>query len=529
MKSNSYDNLPLNSSGVFTPLNEKVHISVGSSKNSPRHLSANYKKGSISVDDLLKSVEGVSDEEYLELLEFSNLRFYTRNDLFMTINFVNTKLLIWGLNKPKRLMLRRLVDVIVRLHKKRSLLLLFLFKEDLTYPLNCRRFMHMLFTYTEELFNEKSFGIVYSPDGVLLSCDKEAHWNSYFNIPLLSPEYFLLQCFVYLNAQEFLEHIYQTHDLFLKTMSKKDPQFPFRKSRLTRLLICWTKIFKEVIPNVYDSLVHSCLFQSDLFDELFIEKFTESLEKMKPVIKSKIGLEKNQQFTMPRRVGIQSLIQIELKDVDKVKELTLYEIHHKIVAAQLMIYDHEALKTVYCSEFYTTKHFRTLQNYINKVRKIESLTVCSVKNTPKRKIFSFFIKVAVDCIEYGDYNVAYMIFSSLNQYCTSKPQGWIEMKRSTKNKWNELEQLFSISGNNKNYKLDFEKHSSPKIPVTALWMGEIIRYSQLPSLYEDGSLNMIKVDKISHIMSMLLTAKETPLVFTPNKEIQQYLSELSQL
>ena len=120
------------------------------------------------------------------------------------------------------------------------------------------------------------------------------------------------------------------------------------------------------------------------------------------------------------------------------------------VAKQLIVFDQKELKNVAFNEFYTTNNFKTLQLYINKVKIIESFAVTEINKNPTKEIFSFFIKVAKHCIDLGDYNIAFFLFTSLTTYSIRNLKGWKDMNRKTQTKWMDLQTIFMLSFNHKN-------------------------------------------------------------------------------
>ena len=92
----------------------------------------------------------------------------------------------------------------------------------------------------------------------------------------------------------------------------------------------------------------------------------------------------------------------------------------------------------------------------------------------------------------------------------------------------DLQTIFMLSFNHKNYYDQFEKHPFPKIPVVGLWLGDMIRLSDMKSYTEKNTLNMIKIEKISNIMNRLLNAREMRFTFLEITAIQEFLNNYNQ-
>ena len=289
-----------------------------------------------------------------------------------------------------------------------------------------------------------------------------------------------------MNDLEIIEMFNDKQFKLIERYNKKGKSIKKISKRFQDAVVSFMLIFKEKIQSFQNELLQSKMLNNTLLEKRFVEQIKKRVE---------LKLFFNTFKTNPNN-----------QPVSMTKEFIL-KIKPNVMAKQLIIFDQSSLKNVWFSEFYSDKNLKTLQTYINHVKIVESFALDTMKEYDNKKVFTFFIKTAKECIELGDYNMAFFLYSSILGFSMMKIKSWNDLKHSTKSKWNDLTEIFKLSNNYRNYQDHFEKHNLPKIPIASVWLGDIIR-----------------IKKLNTILIALLNARDCSFNLTKNNDIQMFLN-----
>ncbi|ELP85773.1 hypothetical protein EIN_281340 [Entamoeba invadens IP1] len=460
----------------------------------------------ISLEKYIMANFETSFDQFFTSIEKDKVHFFLSTNWFLSINKQSARIVVWSMEHTHRLLFQRLVNYIKMTQRSRALILPLLFFEGSVPPPTLRAFLHIVFNNIEFIFCPEDSQASFNFDGSLRSCTIEFHWRSYLESPFLTSNVFILEYFVYINKDNFkdkLNHLAETLDKY----KRQNHNIYFPRKRMQDLLLSWTVIFKEQVPTQLDELLKTKVFTLGIVQEQFVQVLQMRRDT---IVKS---------LNMTNLLNTVNEVKTEttLDDLFRLNLITSEDF-----AKQVILFDHDALKNVSFNEFYTTKNFNTLQKYINNVKVVEKLAIHFLSKMPSKKLIQFFIESASYCHKLGGFNTSYLIYASLSHLMMKRIQ-MSELSSTARLMWTHLETLFSIKQNFKNYFATFELCGYPKIPITAMWMGEVIRFDDLPTFLEKDKLNMTKVRLISNVMSNLFASREAKFNFERNVDVQWLL------
>ncbi|ELP84343.1 hypothetical protein EIN_277730 [Entamoeba invadens IP1] len=207
------------------------------------------------------------------------------------------------------------------------------------------------------------------------------------------------------------------------------------------------------------------------------------------------------------------------------KDKTLFEIKPKMFAEQLFALDLWLMKKLTIFDFLSkSKEFSV---YVKQVSCVEFITEAAVKySEKKKKAFEFFMNVAIESLELGEYNVAFMVYSAVTSQIILFCDDWEDVSKSCSEKYKDLEQIFGIS-NVKEYTKHFEQCKRNKVPIVANIIGIIDRCNveKLSELKgDDYALAFASRTRLpGRVLVPLYNILKNQPVFTPEPSLQRFL------
>ncbi|KAL7720161.1 Ras-GEF domain-containing protein [Entamoeba marina] len=189
---------------------------------------------------------------------------------------------------------------------------------------------------------------------------------------------------------------------------------------------------------------------------------------------------------------------------EKITTYSFVTLPTELISGQLVRYDAQMISQIPLNQIYLIEKSSQMKKYIDNLSRFEKFVLDLLVD---KATFQLFIKVAWNCVELGDFNIAFLLFSCVSQRSMKHPSIINNMKK-TKNIFEKLETLFSISKNHQNYRNAFQFESPLKrIPIISIWIHDMI--SQVEGdIINEGFVDVARLRKIDKFIKQLTDSQK---------------------
>lgn len=259
--------------------------------------------------------------------------------------------------------------------------------------------------------------------------------------------------------------------------------------------------------------------------------FRTLLEEFKEKAKNNNYFSNNEDQVFQSLVNLHTLenpVQFSLLPIRKVvnpNNIVIDQFEPKQFAIQLLLIHIEIMPRIEYHEIMgirteESKDNKKVSNYSTVIDFINNLTlwiaydILGRANLNSRvKALSYYINVAIHCLELHDYNGAWAIYGATGLHIIQKLTGmWEKLPKKDLSLFKKLEMLFEPRLNFMEYRKRYEsdRETSYAIPVLALISMDIIRYEIEPT-FVDRKIDFNKMRKIYSVIQSLSHNNITPL------------------
>ncbi|ELP85442.1 hypothetical protein EIN_087640 [Entamoeba invadens IP1] len=315
----------------------------------------------------------------------------------------------------------------------------------------------------------------------------------------------------------------------------------FGVNRYEKMIMTWLDIMGNAIREQCAYLferVKAVLVRSTLMTQKFKGELTEtlkkyaeprtSLSKMSPYTNKHV----ESLFDQKRASIVRS--RITLKNVEEINRIistvkkAFFDMDKKVFAQQVILFDQTGLCQVMKYDMYLRNEEGSLERYIKGLRCFEDIMVDILCSEPKKEDVEKAIKVAKECYDENDFNIAFIIYSVLSRSSTTCAAIWEKVDKKYIQIYEKLQDTFSISKNHNNYRVLFEMRPFPKIPILSLWMHDVVNINEMDTfiLPDKKYLNLAKIRSLSEFLKLINTAQLNKYEYVHNDEVIDSLMRL---
>ncbi|KAL7719056.1 Ras-GEF domain-containing protein [Entamoeba marina] len=141
------------------------------------------------------------------------------------------------------------------------------------------------------------------------------------------------------------------------------------------------------------------------------------------------------------------------------------------------------------------------------------------------------IKIAKRCLDYNDFNLSYIFYSVLSKISTTQRSTWNKLDKKFIQRYDNLQEIFSIRRNHNNYRILYESRPYPKIPILSLWMHDIVNINEISTFNGEDKkyVNFNKIRLLSTHLKSLKTPQMTKFPFERDDGIVNLLLKLTMI
>jgi len=227
--------------------------------------------------------------------------------------------------------------------------------------------------------------------------------------------------------------------------------------------------------------------------------------------------------------------------MDKIKDgkdIDIYQLGAPIIAAQMTIIDNEMLLAIPPSQFLhkaftkyeTSPQFHDMVDKFNEWAKWATSEILLKEKVPERvSALSFFIDLAKNCVEVGNYHGASAIFFGLNNSAISRLKlTWEKLSTKVQQDYERIEQLFDMSMNYKNYREEIKTTKAKIIPYLGLFPKDLIAIEEGNENFTGSGLINIEKFRLLYGMIKRIQSYQQPLFnLKVSEPIKLYLLKIS--
>ncbi|KAF2075906.1 hypothetical protein CYY_002797 [Polysphondylium violaceum] len=220
------------------------------------------------------------------------------------------------------------------------------------------------------------------------------------------------------------------------------------------------------------------------------------------------------------------------------KDIDIYQLGAAIIAAQMTIIDNEMLLAIPPSQFLhkcftkyeSSPQFHDMVDKFNEWAKWATSEILIKEKLPERvAALSFFIDLAKNCVELGNYHGASALFFGLNNSAISRLKlTWEKLSTKVQQDYERIEQLFDMSMNYKNYREEIKTTKAKIIPYLGLFPKDLIAIEEGNENFTSTSLINIEKFRLLYGMIKKIQSYQQPLFnLKVSDPIKLYLLKIS--
>ncbi|ELP94200.1 hypothetical protein EIN_186270 [Entamoeba invadens IP1] len=484
---------------------------------------------SVSTVILGKLVQLTTEKfEFGEILSlFEEMKYILiedENEVF-TNNF---RRVVWRMDDEKRLVLEAIVKKMIEFKEPAKRLMFLVFDRTHTLLPKCEEFANYIMTKCKDVFAIEGDPVYSIYDGTV-AVSKDEFYNMLFD-PYASES--LIKTFVYTQPlfctlEEAIQSILKNHNLIENLKKSMEVPLNFTRlvvSRAEKVIIPFVSTHSGELPLTLKNQLKT--LESDIYSTEFVKEIevllggaeSSSLGKsVLCVIKKKV---EDKQNMVVSRLDQKGTIKI-LSQCEEYSKLVDY--NYKTLAEQLVVYDYELFKKVGYKDFLEGCESPTFKRYLDRLNKLEEFFVSKMMT---KEDFAYFINVCDKCLEIRDFNMAYLLFTSIVKQSLSVQTEFEKISKNKKAKYEKIYELFSIHKNMANYRnaLKLVEETS-HLPIVAIFLKDFVVLNELKTIV-NTKLNYLKLKNFAVAIDRMYIAKRRNFSLSSNHTAQTLLANL---
>ncbi|KAM9974759.1 hypothetical protein ACTFIW_008225 [Dictyostelium discoideum] len=219
-------------------------------------------------------------------------------------------------------------------------------------------------------------------------------------------------------------------------------------------------------------------------------------------------------------------------------DIDIYNIGSNIIAQQITIIDNEMLMAIPPSQFLhksfskesKSPQFHDMVSKFNEWARWTSSEILSKEKLVERVVtLSFFIDLAKNCVELGNYNAANAIVGGLNHSSISRLKlTWERLSTKVTQDYDRLLSLFDLSMNYKNYRDEIKSTKAKIIPYLGLFPKDLIAIEEGNDNFTNNNLiNTEKFRLLYQTIKKIQSYQQPLFTFKSSEPIKQFLKNIS--
>jgi len=191
------------------------------------------------------------------------------------------------------------------------------------------------------------------------------------------------------------------------------------------------------------------------------------------------------------------------------------------LAEQMTLMDWQGLKSTSFDDYHGCKWTKSnaylicpnLMKSINNFNKVSYWIQTQIVSTQSKeegaRLISLFIKISKEFRKLRNFQGMMAISSALNTSSISRLKSvWALLTERDKAHFDALQNLFCATENFKGYRKRFAEASKPALPFLGLFLRDLTIINEIPSDFDDGSINYYKMRSISKILLKIKECKD---------------------
>lgn len=152
---------------------------------------------------------------------------------------------------------------------------------------------------------------------------------------------------------------------------------------------------------------------------------------------------------------------------------------------------------------------------------VQTMIVESSSMKQRAAVISQFLQVAAYCLQYNNFNSAMVIYTALNSVAVSRlKQTWEKVPKRCIKILEDIDELFSMRFNYKNYRDALAKATPPVVPYIGLYTKFLFAIEETnPSKLQNGLINFEKLRMIYNVMKELQKFQGKPYDFNIDSDV----------
>ncbi|ELP86714.1 hypothetical protein EIN_306300 [Entamoeba invadens IP1] len=200
------------------------------------------------------------------------------------------------------------------------------------------------------------------------------------------------------------------------------------------------------------------------------------------------------------------------------------EIKPRLFAEQLFVFDKWIMKGLTVGDVLDQSD--NFKIYSKRISCIEYITQAFlIGSEKKRKTFEFFVDVSEECVLCGEYNNAFLLFTSINSLILKFAEEWQNIGKTQAEKFKRLQMIFGIS-QTKFYNKHFSEYTGTKVPIIANVIAIVERSKETKLSELSGEeLNKafaLKLRTVGAVIEPLYHCLNSETPFTPLADLQKF-------
>ncbi|ELP93918.1 hypothetical protein EIN_178750 [Entamoeba invadens IP1] len=285
----------------------------------------------------------------------------------------------------------------------------------------------------------------------------------------------------------------------------------------------YSKMKDEVLKDYVEKYVNDSRFSKYFISRLNEEFYQKNTNSDVP-IKEKKKKRKERRYISQSEEPETAFINDE-KEIVIVHKNNLMEIHPKIVAQQMAIFDEWNFHQIDVKSFVFNENNEQVNLYNRRIQSVLQMVKALLVDS---KAMKYFIQVVEYFVEMKEYNLGFEMMKVIDSVLETKPTENM-CGSDIQSDWEQIHQLFSHYKNYKMYRIDLSEVpvGVPRIPIIQVWI-EDTKSVELSSIFncEQKTIDMSLLVEVSKTVSTLIHSQRVSFPFTSNSCFQFYFNSL---